>query len=261
MNTQVQTDGIDWMVSHEENGSRFRWGRDGDGFVAEWVDVLAVRTDGRGKWLGCRAAPGADPDAVDKVAQGIALAFTRWLAGHPSLHAAAVQKGGAAAALVGPSGAGKSTLAEAMCRLPGVELLSDDVLLLERSGSGWLALPTESTCRLGTLPGEAKQKIAVPRAAAAGVPLRAIIDLTFEDIHAGGAVGNLRDLRGGEAFKRIAPAILRFEAARAHWGQELQNLVEIGSHARIYELSRPRDLEQVPWVAEYVADRVLRGPS
>src|SRR5690625_3218856 len=75
-------------------------------------------------------------------ATGTLLSFVLAVRGDPVLHASAVQIEDSALAFVGRSGMGKSTMATLMCAA-GADLVTDDVLRLDLSGSG---LPT---CYLG----------------------------------------------------------------------------------------------------------------
>ena len=71
---------------------------------------------------------------------GRALPFAAVAAGLEVLHAAAVVLAGRAVAVTGTSGAGKSSVAAALA-LRGAELLTDDVLAVERSDGGLVAHP------------------------------------------------------------------------------------------------------------------------
>ena len=71
---------------------------------------------------------------------GRALPFAAVASGLEVLHAAAVVIGGRAVAVTGTSGAGKSSVAAALA-LRGAELLTDDVLAVERSEHGLVAHP------------------------------------------------------------------------------------------------------------------------
>jgi hypothetical protein len=65
----------------------------------------------------------------------------------PVLHAACAVIDGRAVLLSGPSSSGKSTLAAGFLRRGGV-VLSDDVIRVERDGSGFIAYPSYGGARL-----------------------------------------------------------------------------------------------------------------
>ena len=92
--------------------------------------------------------------------------YASWLQGLPLLHAAAVEAGGAAWALVGGSGAGKSTLAELLLG-HGHRFLCDDLTPCRRRGDGYV-VPSSSreATRLGVLVFVARERRSRPAAEA-----------------------------------------------------------------------------------------------
>lgn len=256
MRPDAEPSSVRWRMSERSaDGGQFRWGVSDRGFVAEWVGVLVAQVDEAGNVLSLDPTPGANEHAVEKLARGGGRAFAGWIAGRPSLHAAAVRTGRDAIALVGPSGAGKSTLAAALCERAGVELLADDILLLERApvgGSTYFAIPTETSCsqKIGT--SGAKRRIAVRNVATETAPLRAIVDLRFEpDLVA----PTLRRLHGAEAFSRVASALLRFEATADRLRRDMDNAAEVAQSVEVWELARPRQLDALSQCIERVLNR------
>jgi len=78
---------------------------------------------------------------------GPVLGFVLVLRGIVCLHAATIDVGGQAIALVGESGAGKSTTAAAFAQL-GYPVLGDDVLALVQQGKDFMAQPAYPHIRL-----------------------------------------------------------------------------------------------------------------
>jgi len=243
-----------WHVQHEGGDNPFRWGRCADGFIAEWVGVLTVRTNADGELVSSTSADGASPEAVDKLAQGAGRAFAGWIAGRPSLHAGAVAVDGLGAAVVGPSGAGKSTLVAAMCERDGVELLADDVLLLDPKG--WLAEPTESAAYLETQQGVTKRRLPVCDVARVKVPLRLIVDLRYGSQE---PPFSWYELGGSERFAVLSSALLRFEATPQRWAIEFERLAALASHLRICAMNRAHNTEYVAAAADAIISRLLAG--
>jgi hypothetical protein len=77
--------------------------------------------------------------------QLVPLALSRQ--GIPSFHASAVAVPGGCVAFLGKTGAGKSTLAASFA-LEKSAFLTDDGLILEESGSGYVVLPSHASLRL-----------------------------------------------------------------------------------------------------------------
>jgi hypothetical protein len=83
---------------------------------------------------------GAAPERHQRLLLAQALPVAAALQGFELLHASAVAAGGGAAGFTGPSGAGKTTMAARLVQR-GAELVSDDVVALERRPHELLAHP------------------------------------------------------------------------------------------------------------------------
>jgi hypothetical protein len=84
--------------------------------------------------------PGAPPELLHNHLLGPALSFALLQLGIEPLHSTVVVVGGQAIAFMGDSGYGKSSLGAAFLAA-GHRLLTDDLLVLERSRDGFLAQP------------------------------------------------------------------------------------------------------------------------
>ena len=226
-----------WAESTIVDGLQFRWGTDGNGFIAEWEGVVVVHADAAGTVTRVVAAPGASEHLVQKLSEGGATAFGRSRVGKLSLHASAVSDGRAAIVCVGPSGAGKSTLASALCTRPGVELMADDVAGLDHDRDGWSVVPTESRHWLVTTTQESKESVAPSRVASRTAPLRAIVTLAFDDTLAAPV---LRQLRGGDVMLALMDAPIRYSLAPDSLRREFDALGKLGAETAVFELKRPR---------------------
>ena len=91
-------------------------------------------TEGRLRW---RLLPGGDPGLAEIYLLGTVLAWLREGQGIPVLHAAAVGIEGGGAAFLASSQGGKTSLAASLVQAGG-ELLSDDLLAVEETASGWV---------------------------------------------------------------------------------------------------------------------------
>jgi hypothetical protein len=138
-----------------------------------------------GREVACEAAGQLVPQERVLFAQVLPLAAV--LNGFEVLHGSAVVAAGGVAAFVGASGTGKTTLASRLV-LRGAELVTDDVVTLERTADGPIAHPgppmmavvpdDEAPPDAGPLPGRAlgrtdKLHVSVPTARRA-LPLRAL---------------------------------------------------------------------------------------
>ena len=122
-------------------------GRTSRGFRFHYADGTVVWIEKSGDEAWCRSAPGATIEDTAIYLTGPVLGFILRQRGHLALHGSAVQIGGGALAIVGPHGAGKSTTAAALVtrRFP---LVTDDVLHVRRTASGWMAEPYAPGLRL-----------------------------------------------------------------------------------------------------------------
>ena len=119
-----------------------------DGRVyVRWIDVgeYLVSADGREiVWL---RASEASLESFRVYLLGQALSFALVKQGFEPLHGTAVVADGVAIAILGDSGFGKSTLA-AQFLASGALLLTDDLLLLQSTGHGYVAHPGPSRIKL-----------------------------------------------------------------------------------------------------------------
>jgi hypothetical protein len=92
-------------------------------------------------------AEGGDVATVEHlyINQLVPLALSRQ--GRPTFHASVVTVPGGAVAFLGKTGMGKSTLAASFA-LHDAAFLTDDALLVEKKGGGYLALPSHASLRL-----------------------------------------------------------------------------------------------------------------
>ena len=130
-------DGSPWTEFHREGG-RYRLRFPGLADFVVSADATRVR---------CEPAPGT-PDAVVQhlhLNQVLPLALSKQ--GRLVFHASAVEIDGGAVAFVGMSGRGKSTLAASFA-IDGHRFLTDDGLVVEPEGHGFVALPSHPSIRL-----------------------------------------------------------------------------------------------------------------
>ena len=170
----------------------------------------------------------------------------RW-AGRESMHAGAYAVGGSVWGVVGEREAGKSSTLAWLAAREGVEILSDDMLILDGlsplPGPRSVDLREDAAERLGV--GEAigvtgarpRWRVQLP-AAAAGRPLSGWVFLAWGDDVA------LRPLPASERIPRLAAQRgLRLPPVRPDALLELASLPA-------YELTRPRDWSSLPAAAE-----------
>ena len=155
-----------------------------------------------------RPEPGVALEGAVQDFLGSGLAFAGALRGRVVLHASAVATEAGAVAFVGRSGAGKSTVAGWLAARDA-ELVAEDLLVLEPSGGGFVALPGSSALKLdrsGVLEGAGADPVprsphkgwALAAAAAEAVPLRALF-LLERDADGPG----LEPVRGSAAFAAL----------------------------------------------------------
>jgi hypothetical protein len=112
---------------------------DGSTYVSwDRVGEFIVSADGRR--ITCRRASGSSLESFQVYMLGQALSFALVKQGFEPLHATAVVVDGGAVAFLGESGFGKSSLAACFLEA-GCRLLTDDLLVLQRSSAQVFAFP------------------------------------------------------------------------------------------------------------------------
>jgi hypothetical protein len=120
--------------------------RSGYLFSVQGLGAFGLGKDG----LDVRCAPAVDGDDAwrwQRYLVGQVLPFASLLRGFEVFHAGAVALAGSLVALMGDSGIGKSTLA-ANLHLMGLDVVTDDVLAVQRRGRGVVGHPGLATLKL-----------------------------------------------------------------------------------------------------------------
>lgn len=121
------------------------------GYLLRFHRTCEFEISSDGKAVSYVLDPAADPGLVGVLATGMLVSFLLTIAGHPVLHASAVDVGGRAIAFTGWSGMGKSTAAALVCS-DGALFVTDDVLRVD--------LSTPPICRLGAVEARLRPKAA-----------------------------------------------------------------------------------------------------
>lgn len=242
-----------------------------------WTDLFEflISHDGHSVWG--RALANATDESFQVYLLNQVLSFALLRQNIEQLHATVLVVGDVAVALVGDSGYGKSTLAAAFLAA-GDRILTDDLLLVRRSGEDLLAYPGPRRIKLfpeiarallpelaGATPlNAATPKLVIPLPAQMAVeqpaPLRAIYMLT-----AAGRVRTknkvmIRKPGSPQAFLALVrntfnPVIEEPERLRA----QFEWAMGIAARVPIRALSYPRDLSRIGEVRESVVADVKRN--
>lgn len=113
-----------------EDGSRY----------LRWRGLFEFLISADGKRIAGRPLEKSNPEAFQTYLLGHVLSCAMLCQGLEPLHATVVVIDGGAVGFLGDTGYGKSTAAVAFLRA-GYRLLTDDLLVVSRSGAGWLAHP------------------------------------------------------------------------------------------------------------------------
>jgi hypothetical protein len=256
-----------WLHEHpSSHGAPFRIGREGDELVAEWVGLGVLRARRGSGASEFTPAPGAAPEAIERLLAGPAAAFARHARGAITLHASAVELAGRAVAFVGISGGGKSTLAAHVCAAHGASLIADDLLYVDLAADGVVATSTARAHRLfgdarAALgigdPGDDKQEVTAARVAERPVRVEAIVRVVFD-----GDAGDLGDdarvhltpARGPAAFLALSESLFRLSLDDADvQRRDFDALADIAARVRLLELRRPRGLARLAEAGRLVA--------
>jgi hypothetical protein len=105
-----------------------------------WGELFEFLVSADGRSIGCHPLRAASAEALHTFLFGQVLSFALVKQGFEPLHATTVVAGGAAVGFLGFSGDGKSTMA-ATFLTAGYRLLTDDLLIIRPSESGYQAYP------------------------------------------------------------------------------------------------------------------------
>jgi hypothetical protein len=193
------------------------------------------------------------------ISQVISVALLK--RGIDSLHASAVAIGDQAYVLVGESGHGKSTLTAAMISAAGARLITDDLLVVEKRGEPYFALPGATRIKLHPetasalswkqtgvpmLDGSGKHVYVLPpeQCSLEPVPVRRILLLQPHAhevaLHKASAAQTTQALLAA-TFNPLHTAQSRLELL-------LRNARDMAACNCAYFLHVPRDLQQIPTV-------------
>ena len=111
--------------------------KDGSDYVS-WTDHFDFFISPDGGRVVYRVRCGASPESVQAYLLGQVLSFALLKRGREPLHATAVVVDGGCVAFLADCGEGKSTLGAAFIRR-GYQMLTDDLLVLQGTGEGFLA--------------------------------------------------------------------------------------------------------------------------
>ncbi len=119
---------------------------DGDTYV-RWSGLYEFRIEADGSRVACRALNGSDPGVLQNFLFAPALSFALVQQGIEPLHAAAVRIGDVAVAFLGDCTFGKSSLLASFVQA-GHQVLTDDLLVVDRRGGVPVALPGSGRIKL-----------------------------------------------------------------------------------------------------------------
>lgn len=257
----------DWFhcVRLSDGGTYLRWAR-----LFEFV----VSADGR-TILG-RPLAEATPESFHTYLFGQALSFALLRQGLEPLHATVVVVRGNAVALMADTGQGKSTLAAAFLQA-GFPLLTDDLLIVRRQGSDWLAYPGPARLKLfpeiagalldqeiaGTPLNPDTPKLILPLRDGQWhprpVPLRAIYVLNCLKSAKQNRPVRVQPLSPAKALIELLRGTFNTVITEpARLKQQFQQTAEIARTIPVRRLSYPRGLQHLPAVREAVLAHLAR---
>jgi hypothetical protein len=234
---------------------------------AHWANLGTYAAD-NGSCIRFRPAPLATPAMQRLPLLGVMMGLILHQRGTCTLHGSAVALPNGAAAFIGPKGAGKSTTAAAL-QEAGSPLLSDDVLALVRPAPDapigiepafpQIKLWPDAAQAVGQTP-DMMDTIAprLPKRAwrarncfaTHAHPLRAVYVLSFGDALA------CTSMDPREAFVAVLSETYapRFVGRHGTGADHFHQLSEMVRHVPVYQLTRPRDLAQLPDLVALLTD-------
>jgi hypothetical protein len=245
----------------------FRIGRQGDTYLAEWLEVGMLRADTSGAHASFVAEDDANAAQVERIRRHSVPALLGHLRGELSLHGSALVLDGACMVFLGASGAGKSTLAAYLCRKHGATLIADDIsrlrhaapfLYVEGQGEDH-ALMQDAAAELelaaGTPLNEEKRLHAPPHRSYAPHPVSVIVligehsDTELSDAKVTPQV-QLTRLLGVERIGRLLPHVIRFAVDDPkRQASDFDQLAAALEEVTVWTLSREKQWDTLPLVA------------
>jgi hypothetical protein len=236
----------------------------------QWRNLyeFIVSADGRQIWY--HRFAGGTPESFSTQLLGQVLSFSLLAFGREPLHATVVARGSRAVALCGDCGDGKSTLAASLLGR-GCRLVTDDVMVTEPHGNGWVVHPGVPRIKLfpavarkllgevhGTPMNGLTSKLVVPlarrQAVASPIALHSIYVLP-----AAGSRGRTTDrpwsepLSGREAFLEIVRAAFNLQVLGRHrQAVQFAFASRLAREVPLRRLAYKRSFATLPAVADLV---------
>ncbi|WP_164721580.1 hypothetical protein [Silicimonas algicola] len=251
---------VHWLLFH----------RSTDGYILRFPDLADFEIGKDGAKALCWPDPSLDDVTRDHLFLNQVIPMMLSARGELVFHASAVETGDEAIAFMGPSGRGKSTLAASFA-LSGHPFLTDDTLVVKRSGEHLVALPSHPSVRmwddsrtalLGNAPlappvsytdkarmlaVEALLHCDAPR------PLRAAFFLGEAEVE----IATIKDLRGGEALAAWMRNVFVLDIEdRALVRRVLDRVADVVEAVPSIALDLPRDYAALPAAREAILRRV-----
>lgn len=218
----------------------------------------------------CTPVPDMDVSTVNSLFENSVRPAIGNHAGSLNLHGSAVVMGGRALAIMGYSRRGKTTLAGALAR-EGFPFLTEDVLALSISSSGYLVSPQRAVLRVFAdsaayllNSGDPAAERGEKRELAAGsffpsaehsVPLGAICILGPGETDK----VSIRPLdQAGFLAEIMQHSFILDVEDRTALREHFDRLAGLAGHVPCYLLDYPRDFSQLPTVVEAISDRFRR---
>ena len=217
----VFPDGVPWTQFH----------RSASGYLLRFPDLVDYLVSPDGRAVVCHPVPGVTAQTIQHLYDNQVLPLALSRLGKLVLHASAVEVEGRAVVFVGESGRGKSTLAASFAT-SGFRFLTDDGLVVEEKGDGYVVLPSQPSIRLWEDSQEALLHPATPTAPPVQYTPKARF-LAGRDVAFCGeprALGRFYFLGGGGSAEI---AIARLEASEA--------MMELVKHSFLLDI-QARDL-------------------
>lgn len=249
----------------------------GDGSVRlRWTGLYEFLVHPSGTCVEYRPLADGTPSILQNFLFGQTLSFALIRQNVEPVHAAVVDVGGRAVALLGDCTYGKSTLAAAMLRA-GCRLVSDDLLvvrgshgqLVARPGTGRIKLhPDSAHAVLGEsgegvrlMPGAEKRvfRLAPALVQAADVPLHAFLVLPSPDERAACDRIGIRRIGGPDLFRELVRnTFVRYVDDGTRLRQNFSWNAQLAAAIPGYRLGYPPGLDRLPGVARTVMHQFMR---
>lgn len=259
----------EWVFRDGERWTEFF--RTDAGYLLRFPDLADFEISRVTLAVTCRPAPDVTQDTCEHLHLNQVMPLVLSKQGKLVFHAGAVEFAGVAAAFLGESGRGKSTLAASFAT-SGYRFLTDDGLVVDAEGNGFIAVPSHPSIRLWE---DSRQALA-PSDAVTAQPVQYTSKARFLASTQIAFCQQSRPLRrayflGDGQAREVTFERMRAPEAMMEWvknsflldpkepsllASHFEKVAELANKVSCYRLDYPRHFEELPRVRQAIVEHL-----